>query len=185
MEKFKLDKEKITLLIIDLQEKLLPAMPERDKVIKNTKILLALAKEYDFPVIVTEQYAKGLGATVPEIKESLSDYYLIEKNTFSAWDQALQEALKTIGTNKSQTLIVVGTETHVCVFQTVRDLLARGYNIQLVRDGVCSRYKENHENGIELMQAMGAVITNTETVAFDCLVQSGGTVFKNISALIK
>lgn len=185
MDKFKLDTETAALLIIDLQEKLMPAMLDHDKVIKNTKILLTLAKEFDLPVVVTEQYSKGLGVTVPEIKAELPEHHLIEKITFSAWDQDLQEALKTIGTQKSQTLIVVGCETHVCVFQTVRDLLARGYNIHVVRDGVCSRFKENHENGLALMQEMGAVINNTETIVFDCLVQAGGPSFKTLSAQIK
>ena len=186
MDKFRIHSESATLLIIDLQEKLMPAMKDNDKVIKNTKILLALAKEYDMPVIVTEQYPRGLGATINEIKEELPDhYYYLDKMTFSAWGQEMQEALKTIGTKGSQTIIVVGCETHVCVFQTVRDLLARGYNIHVVRDGVCSRFEENYENGLALMHDMGAVINNTETIVFDCLFRAEGASFKVMSAQIK
>ncbi len=185
MEKYKINRETAAIIVIDLQEKLMPAMKDKDKVIRNTKILLQLAKEFELPVIVTEQYPEGLGKTIPEIKECLPEHALVEKMTFSAWDQNLQEALKKVGMNKSQTLIVVGCETHVCVFQTVRDLLDRGYNTHVVRDAVCSRFEENYENGLHLMQSMGAVITNTETIVFDTLVKSGGETFKKMSAMVK
>ncbi|MDR1615831.1 MAG: hydrolase [Syntrophomonadaceae bacterium] len=186
MSKFKLEHDETTLLIIDLQEKLLPAMKDKEKILRNSQILLSLAKEFDFPVIVTEQYPKGLGVTVTEIQSVLPEaHYLIEKVSFSAWDQPLQDAFKKIGTGKSRTLLVAGVESHVCVFQTVRDLLERGYNIHVVSDAVGSRFEENYQNGINLMQNMGAIITDTETAVFDCLVKAGGQSFKNLSAQIK
>jgi nicotinamidase-related amidase len=182
MNKYVLKKDDAVLVIIDLQEKLMKAMKDREKVYKNTNLLLAAAKQLDIPVVVTEQYPRGLGATVPEIQQNLKDYEYIEKTTFTACGQQLIDYLQH-GTRK--TIIITGSETHVCVFQTVRDLVQLGYSVHCVRDAVCSRFDENYENGLSLMKDTGAVITNTETVVFDLLQQAGTPEFKAISPLIK
>ncbi len=181
MSKYSLNKEDVILIVIDIQERLMNAMPDREKVYKNTCLLLATAKQLDFPVVVSEQYPKGLGPTVSEIKEALPDYAYIEKTSFSV-SADLQKILADSG---RKTLLVTGSETHVCVFQTVRDMLEAGYQVHVVKDAVCSRFDENYQNGIELMRDMGAVITNTETVIFDLLKQAGTPDFKAISPLIK
>lgn len=181
MSKYSLKQEDVILVVIDLQEKLMPAMPDREKVYKNTKILLKTAQQLQIPVIVSEQYPKGLGATVAEIKEALNDYEYLEKVSFSASD-ALH---KLLAASDRKTLIIVGSETHVCVFQTVRDMIEAGYNVHLVKDAVCSRFDVNHSNGLELMHDLGAVITNTETVVFDLFKVAGTPEFKAISSLIK
>lgn len=181
MSKYRLKQEEVILVVIDLQEKLMPAMPDREKVYKNTKILLKAAQQLQIPVIVTEQYPKGLGTTVSEIKEDLNDYEYLEKISFSA-----SGALNSLLANSDRkTLIIVGSETHVCVFQTARDMIEAGYNVHLVKDAVCSRFDVNHSNGLELMRDLGAVITNTETVVFDLFKVSGTPEFKAISSLIK
>lgn len=181
MSKYRLKKEEVTLVIIDLQEKLMPAMSNREIIYKNTRVLLETAKQLQIPVIVTEQYPKGLGATVPEIKEYLSDYEYQDKISFSACESLNNLLAK----SDRKTLIIVGSETHVCVFQTVRDMIESGYNVHLVKDAVCSRFEINHNSGLELMRDLGAVITNTETVAFDLFKAAGTPEFKAVSALIK
>lgn len=181
MTNYRLNREEVILVIIDLQEKLMKAMPEREKVYKNTQILLKTAEQLHIPVIVTEQYPKGLGATSNEIKEYLNEYEYLEKTSFSA-GASLKELL---ANSNRKTLIVAGSETHVCVFQTVRDMIAEGYNVHLVKDAVCSRFEVNYCNGLELMHEMGAVISNTETVIFDLFKKSGTPEFKVISAMIK
>ena len=166
MTKYKLEKEDTLLLVIDLQEKLMKAMKEREKVYKKTNLLINTARQLKMPVIVTEQYPKGLGPTVVEIKEHLPECFTIEKTSFSACTESLNEVLKDL---PQKTILVAGSETHICVLQTVRDLLARGYNVHLVRDACCSRFDEDHETGLEYMKEMGAVTTTAEIVIFDLL----------------
>lgn len=183
MSKYKLDRKDAAILIIDLQEKLMKAMKDREKVYKNTGLLMAVAKELDIPVVLTEQYPQGLGSTVKEIKDSLpSNYYLLEKFKFSAYVDEMRDILNKIG---RKTMVVTGSETHVCVFQTTRDLVEAGYKVHLVADAVCSRFEENYRNGLQLMGNLGAVITNTETVLFDLLEYSNTPEFKAISPLLK
>lgn len=178
---YKLNKDNTILVVIDFQEKLMKAMSQSDKVYKNTNLLLVAAEQMGIPVIVTEQYPRGLGDTVKEIKEHLVDCQYIEKIKFSAFE-GLQEFLTD---NNRKTILITGSETHICVFQTTRDLVEAGYNVQVVKDAVCSRFKENHQNGLELMKDLGAVVTNTETVLFDLLKVSGSPEFKIISPLLK
>lgn len=180
MSKYCINKENAVLVIIDVQERLMNAMPDRDKVYKNIQILIDAAKQLGIPVIVTEQYPRGLGATVAPIKEHLEDYQYVEKVSFSAG-----EALLSMLSDEHKTFIITGTETHVCVFQTVRDLVEAGYNVHLVKDAICSRFEINNQSGLDLMRDLGAVITNTETVVFDLLKLAGTSDFKAISPLIK
>ncbi|HAU31765.1 MAG: Isochorismatase family protein [Desulfotomaculum sp. 46_296] len=182
MNKFRLKKEDTVLIIIDLQEKLLAAMPDRAKVCANTRLLLTLAEKFNLPVILTEQYPRGLGSTLPEITELLPEHQRLEKTRFSAFCPELLEILRKTGRH---TIIMAGSETHVCVYQTTRDLLEQGFNVHIACDAVCSRFKENYENALSLMQSMGAVISNTETMMFDFMVESGHPHFRSISALLK
>ncbi|CFX68834.1 Isochorismatase-like [Syntrophomonas zehnderi OL-4] len=181
MSKYRLNKEDAVLVVIDLQDRLMNAMPDKEKVYKNTGILLQTAQQLNIPVIVSEQYPRGLGSTVAEIKEHLKDYEYIEKTSFSVCE-ALQAKLAGL---KRKTLIITGSETHVCVYQTVRDMVAEGYQVHVVQDAVCSRFPANYQNGIELMRDLGAVITSTETVVFDLLKEAGTADFKALSPLIK
>lgn len=182
LNQFTLRRNEAVLLIIDIQERLAAAMTEKNKIIKNTEILIETASLMNIPVIVTEQYPKGLGNTVKELKERKELYAKVEKTQFSAYTDALKTPLMNLGRKK---IIVTGMETHVCVFQTVRDLLKEGYEVYLVNDGVTSRTKENHTNGIDLMKQMGAAIVSTEVVLFDLLKDSKTAEFKAVSSMIK
>lgn len=182
MKNYTLNKEEAVLMIIDIQERLTPVMKYGQKVIDNTKVLIAAAKAMDIPVIVTEQYPKGLGRTVEDISSALKVAAVHEKMKFSA---CTEEVNSTLSQTARKKVIITGMETHVCVFQTVRDLLGMGYDVFVAGDGVCSRTKENYRNGLSLMAQMGAVVTNTETILFDLMKESGTPVFKELSKLIK
>lgn len=182
MEKYILSKEDTAIMIIDIQERLAPVMKYKDKVVNNTKILIQASKEMDIPIIYTEQYPKGLGHTIEELEELLENAKRFEKTSFSAINEEVKEALVELGKKK---VIIVGMETHVCVYQTVRDLLSNGYEVFVVSDGVASRAKNNYLNGLDLMKNMGAVIINTESIVFDLLKEAGTPEFKIMSKLIK
>lgn len=183
MGKYKLSYEDSVLIIIDLQEKLMSAMKDRDRVYKNANILLSVAREFGIPIVLSEQYPRGLGPTVAEIKGNLPpDYIYLEKQSFSLCGAGLYEILTRLG---KKSVIICGSETHICVFQTARDLAEAGYDVHLVRDAVCSRFDENYNNALALMAELGAVVTNTETVVFDLLECAGTPHFKAISPLIK
>jgi nicotinamidase-related amidase len=183
MSKYKLQRNGSVLMIIDLQEKLMKVMKTRDKVYNNVNLLLAAAKELKLPVILTEQYPRGLGATVKQITHNLPpNYYYLEKTSFSAYVDEMKAILNKTG---RKTILVTGSETHVCVFQTTRDLVEANYKVHLVKDAVCSRFDENYQNGLELMEKSGAVINNTETVLFDLLEYSNTPEFKAILPLLK
>lgn len=182
MSKFDLNRENAILLVIDIQDRLVPVMKNKDQVIQNTKVLLEGARQMDIPVIVTEQYPKGLGNTVEDIKKDLGDAQVFSKNSFTAYIDEVKSALKDIGRKK---IIIVGMETHICVYQTTRDLISDGYDVHIVRDAMASRTKENFLNGLDLMKNIGAVISNTETIVFDLLKKAGTPEFKIMSKLIK
>jgi len=182
LDKYIINKEDAVLLLIDLQEKLMQAISSRDLLCKNVNILLKAAKIMGFPVVITEQYPKGLGATLPEIRHDIGEFHYIEKVTFSAFVPELQHILAKIG---RKTIIVTGVETHICVYQTVRDLIINGFGAHVVKDAVGSRTVENYKNGLQLMSGSGAVVSNTETVLFDMLKSAADSSFRQISALVK
>lgn len=182
MDKFVLKQDEAVLLVIDIQERLAPVMYSGDQVIDNANILLQVSSTLDIPVIVTEQYPKGLGKTVGSICENLHQAKAFEKSNFSACVTDVLSELNELGRKK---IIITGMETHVCVFQSVRDLLALGYEVFVVKDAVSSRTEENYKSGLHLMSQMGAVVTNLETVIFDLLKRAGTPEFKELSKLIK
>ena len=183
MKKYMLNKEDALLFIIDIQERLVPVMKYGEKVIKNNLVLIEASKELKMPVILTEQYPKGLGSTVSQISKAIDDNAKVfEKTSFTGYIDDVKKALEESGKKK---VIITGMETHVCVFQTVRDLLANGYEVFIVKDGVASRKKDNFLNALDLMKSMGAVIMDTETILFDLLKTAGTPEFKSLSKLIK
>jgi len=183
MEKFLLDKNNCALVIIDIQERLAAVMKQKEPVINNCIHLIEIAKMFGIPLVVTEQYPKGLGLTVEEICKALPAYHPIEKLTFSCCEEpAFLNEIKKLNKN---ILILTGMETHVCVLQTCTGLLHEKFHVHLVRDAVCSREKENWKTGVEFMRDAGAVITCTETVLFQLLKVAGTEEFKTISKRIK
>jgi nicotinamidase-related amidase len=172
------------LLIIDAQEKLINAQYNKEKIAKNTEILAKAAKILGLSVVVSEQYPKGLGKTIPEVAENLPEdtkYY--EKTSFSCCTNSAFEVIMR-STGKKQ-VIVCGMETHICVHQTVSDLIGLGYEVYLVKDAVGSRNEYESEVGIERMLFNGAIPTCTEMVLFELIKCSSHENFKQIQALIK
>ncbi len=182
--KINLNKENSILMIIDIQERLAPVIEGRDLIVKNTKILLETAKELELPVIITEQYPEGLGSTIDEVIGGSDKYSdsTFSKISFSAYTEEIKKKLRTLNKN---TIIIAGMETHICVFQTARDLIQAGYEVFIVSDAVGSRSRENYLNGLDLLKLAGSTITNTETVVFDLLKVAGTSEFKKLSQLIK
>ncbi|MDF1565112.1 MAG: isochorismatase family protein [Deltaproteobacteria bacterium] len=183
---YSLYRESTALLIVDMQEKLGAAMPEEPfaRAVKNTVRLIETARAFELPILVTEQYAKGLGPTVPAILEALPEGTpVVEKMGFSCAEvEDIQGALEA---RHRRQVIVVGQETHVCVFQTVRDLVELGWFVHVARDGCTSRTKENWKVGLELMHGLGATISGTETVLFDLLQTAEDPHFKALSKLVR
>lgn len=180
------DRENLVCLLVDLQDGLIAAMQQdvRNKTEANINLIITSAKIMHIPIIITEQYPKGLGHTVKPVRENLGELYEpIEKMCFSCWDQpAFQEKVKLL-TPKS--VIITGIEAHICVLQTALDLLSHGYNVRVVSDAICSRYKSDWTAAVRLMEQAGAVITTTETLIFQLLKRAGTREFKLISPLFK
>jgi nicotinamidase-related amidase len=180
----KLERTKAAVLVVDIQARLTPAMPPETlaRVVKYTRALVGAAKELGMPVLATEQYPKGLGPLIPEVKDILPSPPL-EKVHFSCGaDPAFAAALEKTGRRQ---VIVCGMETHVCVFQTVRDLLSHGYEVHVCSDAVSSRTEEHRRTGLELCRQAGAIVTTAETAIFDLLHQAGTAEFKKVSPLVR
>lgn len=175
------------VVIVDVQEKLVPSMPpERmEALVRATRILVNAAKELGAPVIATEQYPKGLGPSIAPIRELIeqSGARVIDKLTFSGCNEPrFIQAIKESG---AEAAVVLGMETHICVFQTVRDLAARGMRVDVPIDGVASRLEDHRQVGLDLCAKAGATLTTAETIVFDWMVQSGTETFKTLSKLVR
>lgn len=169
--------ENTTIICIDLQEKLVN-MLEKNTVALNSVKLLKTAAILNIDTVLTEQYPKGLGETISEIK-NIKDFKTIEKTTFSALQTPeFKHEIK-------ENVLIFGIETHICVYQTVIDLLERGHNVYVVKDCCASRSKLNYKTSLELMKQKGAFITTLEIVLFDFLKSSKHPNFKEVQALIK
>lgn len=161
------------------------AMPDevRRRTIKNIRILLSLASRLELPTLATEQSPKSLGPTIEEIREAIPNFRPMRKDSFSCFGAS--GFLDHLPTNSISYVLVIGNETHVCVFQTVCDLLDAGFEVHVASDAVCSRAQSNWETGLRMMEKAGAVITSTETVVFDVLRVAGTEDFKFMSRLLK
>ena len=184
MDRFFLERDSAQLVVVDVQEKLCRAMDEKvlGKLTNNISILLDAAAEMGVPALATEQYVKGLGETVPSLKEKLCAPSL-EKMTFSCCGG--EGFMETLEKNGRPQVILVGMETHVCVLQTALELLSRGYAVHLVVDAVMSRRKQNWETALQTMTQAGAVMTSTESVLFQLLRVAGTDEFKKLSKLVR
>lgn len=183
-DKYFLDAGNSVLVVIDVQDKLCRAMDEKvlGHLVKNAGILMDAAAELKIPVVVTEQYVKGLGETLPELKER-SPAAALEKMSFSCCgDSAFVDRIKGLGRKQ---VIIAGMECHVCVLQTVIELLDAGFTVHLVRDAVMSRRKDNWFVGLETARDAGAVITSTEAALFQLLKVAGTEEFKKLSKLVR
>jgi len=183
VSKFRLRREDTVLVVIDIQERLAAAMAERGLVEANTARLARLARLLGIPLLVTEQYPKGLGPTVAGLRGPLGEFAPIEKLTFDCCGEpAFLAAVEAAG---RRTALVVGMEAHVCVLQTTLGLLARGLGVHVAADAVCSRAAANAGTGLALVRDAGAVVTCTETAVFELLGRAGTEEFKAALPLVK
>ena len=176
-------KDKTALLVIDFQERIFPAIHEHEKLTRNVPLLIEGMKVLGIPIFVTEQYVKGLGPTIPEIAVTISGIERIEKISFSCCDES--RFMMALASSGKENVIVAGIESHVCVLQTVIDLIHNGYNPIVVEDCISSRKPNDKLMAIERMRKEGATITTYEAILFELLRYSGGETFKGISKLVK
>lgn len=170
--------EQSTLLLIDIQEKLLPAIADGEAIAHHSAWLLQLAHKMQVPVIATEQYPRGLGPTIAELRTQLATGKVLEKLFFSAVaDGAL---LQSADSHRSQ-WVVAGMEAHVCVLQTVLELLDAGQQVCVVAEAIGSRQASDKQLALQRMHTAGAVIVSREMVAFEWLRQAGTLLFKQVS----
>jgi nicotinamidase-related amidase len=175
------------ILVVDVQEKLAAAMPTEvlDELVRNAGILLETAGALGVRVIASEQYPKGLGPTVTALASKLGEMGVkpFPKMAFDACSElTISRALADSGVRN---VVVLGMEAHVCVFQTARELVKRGYATYVVADAVASRREENRRIGLSLCERAGAIVTVTEAVAFDLVEHAGTGAFKAISKLLR
>jgi len=172
------------LVVVDVQERLCPAMSFFDEALVVMRRALQTADILDVDTLVTEQYPRGLGATIPAIMEVVpSSAPVLAKTTFSCWGaDGFLAALEARGT---RALVLIGMETHVCVQQTALEALERGYEVVLLGDAVCSRRPQDREFALGLMRASGVSITTFEALVFSWLADSKHPCFKAVSALVK
>ncbi len=178
-----LNREKTALLVVDIQERILNVMQHKERVIENTIKLIKGFRLLGVPIYYTEQYPKGLGETEASIKKELESIEAIQKMSFSCYgaEDLFYEFKKK---NYSQ-IVVCGIETHVCIQQTVLDLLANGFQVNLPADAVSSRKELDYEIALRRMGKNGAEITTTESILFELLNVCGTQEFKDILKIVK
>jgi nicotinamidase-related amidase len=174
-----LDRERAALVVVDVQEAFRSAVLDFERVASNTAVLVRAAGIMGLPVVATEQYPRGLGATVPEVADYMNGTEPLPKTVFSA---ARAAGFDLAGRDQA---IVCGIETHVCVWQTTSDLLEGGVEVHVARDAVSSRSAENREVGLRKMEDAGAIVTSVETALFELLGEAGGDEFKQVQGLVK
>lgn len=171
------------VLVVDFQEKLIPAMNDKEELIKTSRTFLLGLKELEIPMVVTQQYTKGLGGTITEIAECLGDYKAYDKLSFSGCGtEDICSAIKALG---KKNILVCGTEAHVCVLQSALDLKTAGYNVFLVEDCIGSRTLKSKENAVKRAMGEGILITCCESALFELTAGAGTPHFKAISKLVK
>lgn len=178
--------ETTAFILIDMQEKLLAAMEPHYilKILARQKIVLNAAKELNVPVIITEQYSKGLGKTLPELSMLFKEEWpIIDKTSFSCFGDV--NFRRTIERRPLKSLVLMGVETHVCIQQTAIDAMARGFDVFLIADAVSSRRPEDAAISIELMRGMDVRITSSESLIFSLLRDATHPSFKKVVSLLK
>src|ERR1043166_6286273 len=171
------------LLVVDIQDKLLPFMFEKERLVRKSVFLIKGAEGLKLPVFVTEQYRKGLGLTTPEIASAIAGFAPVEKVTFSSCGApGLIATLKSKGITD---LLLCGIEAHVCVLQTCLDLVKNGFNVFVVADAISARNPENTRLATDRMRDAGALIVSTEMVFFELLERAATDEFKQILALVR
>lgn len=179
----RIKKENSIGVVIDIQSRLYPFIQGHEEITRNNRILIRGLQVLNVPIVVTQQYTKGLGETIPEIAEVLGEYQHIEKMAFSCCDEPRFN--EELALASKMYVIVTGIEAHVCVMQTVNDLIGQGYIPVVVEDCIGSRKPNDKQMAVERMRQAGAIITTYESILFELLKYSGTPEFKEISKLVK
>jgi nicotinamidase-related amidase len=180
-----LEAENCALVVVDVQQKLLPPIFQREQLVQNTQLLIRAAGILQIPAIVSTQYAKGLGETVPEIASLLPEIEPVDKNLFSCFgSDVFCTMLKRLPGNRN-TLLLCGMESHICVMQTALAALREGYLVHVASDAVGSRSEWNWKIGLDRMRAAGAVISSTEMMIYELMRSSAAPAFKELLPHLK
>jgi nicotinamidase-related amidase len=180
-----LEAERCALLVVDIQEKLLPPIFQKEQLVRNSKLLIRAAGVLKIPAVMSTQYSKGLGKTVPELASLLPETEPIDKDRFSCFgSETFCTLLKRLPGNPN-TLLLCGMESHICVMQTALAGLREGYLVHVASDAVGSRSEWNWKIGLERMRAAGAVISSTEMMIYELMRSSSSPAFKDLLPHLK
>ena len=180
-----LQPQECALMVVDIQQKLMPVIHERERVVKNSVLLLKTARVLNMPVLATTQYAARIGPLIPEITAELGDIEPLDKLEFDCFANCtVLQAAKVLPPDV-KTLIVCGVESHICIYQTVVGGLAGGYTMWVAGDAVSSRIPANFEAGLQRMREIGAVVSTTEMIIYDLLHRAGTPEFKALLPFLK
>ena len=185
MARRSLDAEQCALIVVDIQSKLLPPIFHKDELVRNSQLLIRAAGILKIPSVVSTQYAKGLGGTVPEIASLLPQAEPIDKQLFSCFGSDVFCSLLKRLPGQRNTLLLCGMESHICVMQTALAALREGYLVHVASDAVSSRTEWNWKIGLERMRAAGAVISSTEMMIYELMKSSGSAAFKELLPYLK
>lgn len=175
-----IEPDQCALLVVDIQEKLLPPIWEKERLIRNAQLLSRLAGILKLPTLVSTQYAKGLGGTVPEVASLVAESPTVDKLMFSCFgSETFCNLLKRLPGHRT-TVLLCGMETHICVMQTALAALRGGYLVHVASDAVSSRTELNWKIGLERMRAAGAILSSTEMMIYELLRSSGTPAFKEM-----
>lgn len=178
-----ISRSEAVLIVVDIQGNLFQAMWDKENLLANAAKVIKGAKIFNLPIIVTEQIPEKLGQTIPALAPELNGIESIGKESFSCWgNNHFRKKLESLNRRK---IIILGIESHVCVYQTAIDLIDNGYGVHVVADAVSSRTKENSDIGIAAMKRAGAQLTCAEMVLFEILRSAGDAQFKDIYKIVK
>ncbi|HLM81063.1 MAG: hydrolase [Acidobacteriota bacterium] len=180
-----LDPEQCALLIIDIQEKLLPPIFQKEQLVRNAQLLIRAAGILKIPALVSTQYSRGLGGTIPEIASLLPGTEAIDKTPFSCFGSEAFCALLKRLPGKRTTLLLCGMESHICVTQTALGALREGYLVHVASDAVSSRTEWNWKIGLERMRAAGAILSSTEMIIYELMRSSSSVAFRELLPYLK
>jgi len=180
-----LEAEQCALIVVDMQEKLLPPIWEKERLVRNIQLLIRLAGILKIPALVTTQYAKGLGNTVPDIASLLPNSAPIDKLTFSCFGSDIFCSVMKRLPGQRTTVLLCGMETHICVMQTAMGALREGYLVHVASDAVSSRTELNWRIGLDRMRAAGAILSSTEMMIYELLRSSGAPAFRELLPYLK
>ncbi len=179
----RLNKENAIGVVIDMQEKLLPHIQNHEQLLNKNLTMIHGLRALNVPIVVTQQYTKGLGNTVKPINEAIGNFSYIEKLTFSCYREP--SFIKIMNRSGNRNVIITGIESHVCVLQTALDLLYNNFTPVVVTDAIGSRNSEDMKIALWRMRDIGCIMTTTESILFELCRQAGTPEFKKISNLVK